>query len=393
MFSKKIAAVVTTLSLVALVSPQVQAAPPLTFRGGAVVLPQVTGLPPRPAVPVTIPQQIAVLDAQGRFVVNVGNAANQVLQGRASVIDAQANTIRAEGEFLKGAATAIDAQGTFLKSVQESRLLHEQVKQAQLETRRSEIDFWLENREKLPTLPDDQERARREQVRLAQNAPPIAEILSGKSLNDLLQDCQILQSKGFTGPAIPLSPASVQHVNVLTAGSSGNAALLRAPGLAWPSLLLQDWFKADRQHVEALVAQVKQKANNAMVADTAQGLHEAVNKLEEEVKALASRSATVTANEVIQARRFLKELRATAQVLRDPNVGGYLDGRLTARGSTAEELVRHMTENRLVFAPAADGNDAGYVAVHRVLASYSIALRAAAGATLADRAGLLSAAQ
>jgi hypothetical protein len=220
----------------------------------------------------------------------------------------------------------------------------------------------------------------------------VAEILSGKSLNDLLHDCQILRGQGVAGPAVPVNAVAVQRVNVRKAGSAGNPALLRAPRLAWPALLAQDRFQADREHVEALVVQAKQQAGTAVVLDTARDLSDAVNNLEVQVKEFA-RTETVTANQEIEAKRFLKALHETAVALRDPHAKGYVTGVYAARGNTAEALVRYMTENDLVFAPAANGTDDGYVAVHRALASYSAGLQAAAGATLPDRSGLLSAAQ
>jgi hypothetical protein len=389
MFSKKFAACLATSILVALLGSQAQAQGPGPFPGPF----------PFPPAPLT-PAQILTLNAEGKFaartgfgVGQVGFGVGQVLQGRASIIDAQANVMAANSGLLDGAANAIDAQGTFLKRAQEARLLHEQVKQSRVETRRREIEMRMWERDRLPTLADDQERARREQVRLAQKAPPVAEVLSGKSLNDLLRDCQILQGQGVAVPPIPLNPIAVQRVNVVTAGSSGNAALLRAPRLAWPPLLAQDRFKAARERVEALVAQAKRRAGVSMTADTERDLSDAVSRLEEQVRALVAGTENVSTNQAIEATRFLKELRATARVLQQPNVGGYLTGSYTARGNTAAALVRHMTEHDLVFAPAAGNNDTSYVAVHRALAAYSAALQAAAGTTLPDRSGLLSAAQ
>jgi hypothetical protein len=388
MFSKKISVVVATLTLGALISPHARA----QFW--------VVPYPPRPLTP----QEIRTLNAQGQFLANwgygVGQAGYGVGQagwgaGQAGWGAGQAAAGIGQGnrDVLEGQAKALDAQGGFLKSLEEAERMHEQVRQERLVTRRREIEQWMWERDHLPTLADNQERARRYQVLQAQKAPPVAEILSGKSLNNLLQDCQILQGKGFAGPAIPLDAAAVQHVNVRTVGSSGNPGLLRGARLAWPPLLAQDGFKADREHIEALMAHAKQQAGSPAVQDTTRELSDAVNKVEEQVTDLVSRTETVSPNEAIKARRFLKELRDTLAVLREPNARNYVTGAYTAQGNSADALVRYMTEHNLVFAPAANGTDDGYVAVHRALASYSAALQVAAGATLPDRSGLLSAAQ
>jgi hypothetical protein len=293
---------------------------------------------------------------------------------------------------LQGAAAAIEAQGRFEIDRQRARLLAEQVRQERLRTRRLEIEQRMWERDHLPTLTDDLERARRYQVAQAQKNPPLTEVLSGKSLNDLLQDCRILQGQGFIGPNIPLDEDLVRKLNVVTGNTAGNHGLLRARRLPWPLLLAGAPFDGDRRLIEALLARAVREANSGLVrADTVEELLRALAALERKVGTMARGAADRDeASKQVRAARFLGELRSTVQLLQEPDAPGLVAGRYPARGKTMAELIRHMTDEGLRFAPATPGNGAGYVVVHRGLASYDAALQAAAGVTLPDRSETLN---
>jgi hypothetical protein len=380
-------AVLAGLALVALVSPRAQALPPPTFVKGAPaqVLPQYPSPSPPFAVPVTIPQQIGMMNAQGRYVRNAGIAAGQMMQGQGSIIGAS-------GELLKGEGTAIEAQGKYEVEFQKSRLLNQEVERSKVDTRRKIFDERLYERANTPTLNDQQERFRREQVRHAQTNPPLTEILSGKSLNDLLLDCQILRGRGAAGPDVPLDEDLGRKVDVIPGGSAGTPGLLRGQPLPWPLLLAGGRFQEDRARIEGLLTQaVRQAGAGRVEADTVEELLHALAAVERKLAAVTGSAAEeLGASERIRARRFLGELRSAARLLQEPDAAGVVAGRCVACGRTVPELVRHMTEHGLRFAPAAGGNNASYVALHRALASYDAALQTAAGATLPDRSGTLS---
>jgi hypothetical protein len=122
----------------------------------------------------------------------------------------------------RAAPAALAAQGHFLIDQQRARLLNQQVQRSRIETERERLGFQMWQRDYLPTPVDNQERDRRYDVRQAQLDPPVEDILSGKALNDLLVDCQILQQRGREGPYIVLSEGLAPRVNVAVAGT-GNA--------------------------------------------------------------------------------------------------------------------------------------------------------------------------
>jgi hypothetical protein len=114
---------------------------------------------------------------------------------------------------------AIAAQGRFLIDQQRALLLNQEVQRSSIETQREQIGFEMWKRDALPTPVDNQERDRRDQVREAQLDPPVEDVLSGKALNDLLVDCQILQQRGVEGPYIPLKDGLVSQINVAVGGT------------------------------------------------------------------------------------------------------------------------------------------------------------------------------
>src|SRR5262249_7470356 len=122
--------------------------------------------------------------------------AGNYLHGAADVIRARgADVIAAEGQYLHGAADVIRSEGQFMINQQQAFLMREEYRKRRLERRRLELQQWLWERENLPTVEDERERTREEQRRRSLN-PPITEIWSAKSLNDLLQDLIKVRSPG-----------------------------------------------------------------------------------------------------------------------------------------------------------------------------------------------------
>jgi hypothetical protein len=75
----------------------------------------------------------------------------------------------------------------------------------------------------------------------------------------------------------------------------------------------------------------------------------AIGKLND---AVVNRAREMTPTEFIQARRYLREVRDAVKVFQDPKVGNYFNRRWQARGETVTDLIRNMSADGLVFAPA-----------------------------------------
>ena len=274
------------------------------------------------------------------------------------------------GGYLRGGADVINAQGRFLVSTQEAYLNREQVRQARIESRRRSFDEYLYERERRPTLEDERERTRLENVRRSRNDPPITEIWSGKALNDLLLAAQQQQAKGLRGPAIPLEDDVLKNINVTSGASSGSLGLLRDNGqLHWPLELTRPEYETERRRLDELAAKAyQQAASGAVDANTLREMSNIVDSLQTRLRRSVADSSP---SDYIKAKRYLNDLDSVIKVLEDPNVSKYANRKLAAKGGTVSDLVAEMSGHGLKFAPAVAGDEGAYVAVHRALASYA----------------------
>jgi hypothetical protein len=275
------------------------------------------------------------------------------------------------GGYMSGAADVIGAQGQFLTSTQQAYAQREQTRQARIDTRRKNFDENLYERAMAPTPEDDRERARIEQLRRSRNNPPITEIWSGKALNDLLQGIQQQFAHRIDGPNVPLEPSVVSHINVTGSQTGGSLGLLRQDGrLDWPFTLRAPEFKAEREKLDQLAYQAyKQAASNSVDFNTIQGMTTAANSMTNQLRRNVD---NISANDYIQAKRFLNELNGTITMLQDPNVAKYVNQTWSARGDTVAALTREMTNQGLRFAPATVGDQAAYVALHTAMVNYYV---------------------
>lgn len=275
------------------------------------------------------------------------------------------------GGYLSGGADMVRAQGDLQNQLQQAKITKQRAEQAKLDTRRKAFDEYLYERGHRPTVEDDRERARMERIRRARNQPPLTEIWSGYALNTLLDAIQKMQAKGIQGPTISLDPDLRRKINVTTGASGEDFGLLRRGGrLTWPATLRAAAYTKERQRVDRLARAAYKQADQGMVqADTVQDMKTAIDKLYAELKSNIQRTSV---NDYIQAKRYLDELSQAAQALGDPNVSKYVTGQWSAKGSTVAELVANMTRQGLRFAPATQGDEAAYTALHNDLVAYLV---------------------
>lgn len=276
--------------------------------------------------------------------------------------------------YLTGGASVISSQGQFMVNKQQSALMNQQVEQSKIDTKRKTFDNWLYEREKTPTLEDERERQQQQELRRAVNQPPITEILSAKSLNDLLFDLQKMAAQGVQGPRIALEQDALKHINVTTGTNEGNIGLLRSgTNLSWPLGIsgLSDSKKV-RGEIESLLTQARSQAMQGQVdPGVLLALKKDIDNLGRIVK---SHVADMEPMDYIGAKRYLTELSHAVEVLQQPNARNYLDGKYAAKGGTVDELVQYMTQSGLRFAPATQADSAAYVSVYNGMAAYDQAV-------------------
>ena len=274
--------------------------------------------------------------------------------------------------YLNGAAHVIQAQSQYMVSFQQGRLIKEQVRSAKIDNRRKEIEQWLWERENLPTTEDERQRYQSEQLRRERNDPPLTEIWSGYALNVLLIDSQKTQ-----GTEIPNSPSlkelTLAKINVTSGKRDGNIGLLRGGKMSFPLLLRRAQFAEERQNLEGLVARaVKQAAAEQMDAEAIEDIMKVTKQVEYKLSWILKASGDdLKPTMYADAKNFLQNISDALKVLQQEDAADYLNGKYMAKGETVAELVKHMTENGLRFAPATPGNETAYTALHRLMAIYN----------------------
>jgi hypothetical protein len=281
------------------------------------------------------------------------------------------------GGYLKGVAAVIDSQGRYLLSVEQAYMAKEDLKRAKLANRRAAIEEWLWERENLPTLEQERERFRQQQVQRAANDPPATEVWSGQSLNVLLQASQTMP-KTAQGPNIPLDEEIVAKIN-LNSGKAGiNFGLLKNEGnLTWPLALLDVKPAAESQELrDQLQRRAKEafelaKKGQQVDPNTMREMEKAADRLQ---KLLIGQVGDLPFAQYSEGKRYLNQLNDGLKALREPNAKDFASGKFTIKANTVGDLIDYMSKNGLKFAPAVPGDEGAYTALHQKLAAYGTAV-------------------
>lgn len=275
------------------------------------------------------------------------------------------------------------AFGPYPSAEQHARALHEQLRQERAASNQQAVEQRRWENSHLPTTEDDRERARQSALRHCQAGPPATEIVAGDSLNVLLGDAERLQALGVTGEDAALDNIDLAHINLVPlGGGAANAGLLRdvqsGGGLTWPVALRDAAFQKQRDRVNDLLRDAVRQASVSGRVDAAgvQGLLRVCEQMSDQLRRSLVRN-DLPPHLYIPAKKFLADLSAAARALGAPDATNYFNGKHAAQGRTVADLVRDMRTKGLRFAPATTyGQQAAYVALHRVLAAYDVSLNA-----------------
>ena len=232
-----------------------------------------------------------------------------------------------------------------------------------------------------PPLSPQEERERIHQIELSWSQGDLSELetQSGTALNFLLADLRDLQAQGIHAPDMTLDEETLRHINVLMGRNNGNPGLFKDNGrLNWPLILRGPDFQHERDLINFLAPKVIQQARQGQVINLPE-LAEAIQAIHVR---LYARIGDISTPDYIGTKRFMTNLDEAIKLLRQPDAGKYFNQTYAARGKTAAELVRYMTQMDLRFAPAVGGDEPAYRALHQILAAYD---RAAHSQLLARR--------
>jgi len=268
--------------------------------------------------------------------------------------------------FLYGAASVISADGKFRVNNQQANLMREQVKSAHIDNNRKAFDEFLYERANRPTWLDDVERQNKLNLKAALTNPSGSEILSGLTLNTLLDNLKQMQAKGVEGTPVPLTEDLLGKINV-TAGAGANPGLLKSEHLTWPVGLTGSEFEKDQKKVERNLAAAVSEVEHGNRVETARlrDLTDAVDRMTED---LGSQIGEITPSQYIEARNYLRLLGNAIRALSGPDAANYINNKYSAKGKTVGDLVKNMAG--LHFAPATPGDEQAYKALQEKLSRY-----------------------
>ncbi len=272
--------------------------------------------------------------------------------------------------YYNGVANLVGAYGQYAKDYQQARLLNQDVERSKLATRRALIEQQLWEQSLQPKAEDVRRYKMEQELRRALNDPPLSEILSADALNTVLRSIQDMQSKGGYGPVVPLDDEVLQKVN-LTATAGANIALFKDGGkLRWPYVLRDTPFNNDREKVQDLVTKaLKETQSDELSPATMRELKATLGNID---KTLEKMGPEMSIPDSIQSRRYVEELSAAVKALEHPSASNYLNKKWTPQGRSVGDLVNYMSKSGLRFAPALQGEEGPYRALHLALVSYSL---------------------
>jgi hypothetical protein len=218
----------------------------------------------------------------------------------------------------EGALGDANDAGQAMISVEQAMQMREQYRQMKIDTRRKMFDEWLDERAKTPTLEDQREKARLENLKRGRNDPPLTEIWDAKALNDLLVALQneLPRSEG-AAPTVALDPEVVARINVTSGATLGSVGVLKDGGkLHWPLTLKEEVFEASRTQLEQLVPKALERAKACNLRhETIQAMTANITQMVDQLNDIVG---TIKTRDFIESKRYLTELDGAIKVLRDP---------------------------------------------------------------------------
>lgn len=272
--------------------------------------------------------------------------------------------------FLNGTANLVSAYGQYAQDFQQSRLIGQDVERSKINTRRAFMEQQMWEQSLQPTAEDIRRQELERTLRRSTNDPPLSEIISGLALNSLLANIQGLQAKGAYGPMVPVDESWLPRIN-LSSTPGQNIAMFRDGGkLRFPFALRDTPFDSEREQIQDLVYKaVKETSNDELTPATLRALQGATNTLSNKIDQAGRESMAL--NDLIQSQRFISDLRAATNALQSSTASSALNRKFAAQGRSVGDLVSFMTKNGLRFAPASQGDEGVYRALHQAMLSYN----------------------
>ncbi len=273
--------------------------------------------------------------------------------------------------YLQGAADITRSQSEYQRTIQQAKLTRQEVIRSSLETRRATIEEAEWERAHMPDPEKIRQQVLERELTRARISPPLNDVWSARSLNTLLRHLITQQEEEIRGPNVPLNADIVNHVNVAVGNSAGNVGLLKNQGeLEWPESLTGEAFKESRKQLNALMQGAYRRVESGHNPDAAT-LNNLLAEFRKMRDTLKSNVSELKPDEFIEAQRYLTEVSQTIKGLQDPHIVRlFSDDWKPTKARSVTELVKHMRDKGLLFAPATEKDQAAYVALYHALAAF-----------------------
>jgi hypothetical protein len=272
--------------------------------------------------------------------------------------------------YLQGAADITRANAEYYKGIQQAKMTRQEAIRSSLETRRAMIEEAEWERAHMPDPEKIRQAVLERELNRARVSPPLNDVWSARALNSLLRHLVTQQADGVRGPNVPLNEDIVNHVNVKVGDSVGNVGLLKnGADLDWPESLLGGAFKEGRERINSLMHTAYKSVASGNNPDPAT-LNDLQDQYRKQRETLENNVSDLKPDEYIEAQRFLREVGQTITALKDPNIGKQFNDDWKPKARNVAELVKHMREKGLMFAPATEKDQPAYVALYHALAAF-----------------------
>ena len=182
------------------------------------------------------------------------------------------------------------------------------------------------------------------------------------------------------GGDTPIDENVLKRINVTSGKGSLNLGVLKNDGkLDWALALrgpaLGEEGRELRHVLQSLVSRAYRDAKDGNPPDpgTIREIRASITRLEDDLRKHINELGY---SEYTEAKTYLGQLKEGVNLLQDRNAADYVNGKYSLtnlKSNTIGEVVKYMQDNGLQFAPAVDGEQAAYTALHRVLANYDMA--------------------
>jgi hypothetical protein len=272
--------------------------------------------------------------------------------------------------FLRGTSDVLREQGNYLKNVQQARLLQTSADESRLDYRRRLIEEARYERMSQPTAEEVRQEQSASELDRARHEPPISDIISARSLNDLLHHLSNDPTRPMGG-LVAVDDDVLKHINVTGVNPSGaGVGLLKDGGnLQWPLSLTTAEFKGPHELLSKTLKNVAQNLKSGESVGIG-GLNDLKTDLAQ-LNMLVSKSE-LSATDYIEARSYLDQVGSAIRALGDKDVASYINHKFKAKN--VAELVDDMRTGGLDFAPAAPGDEGSYRALQQALAAYDYSI-------------------